>query len=158
MAIQLLLNLLIAFIWMFFHSAWNFGTFVLGYLVGLGLLFVLRRFLPGELYFRRAYAIMKLLLLFLKELILSSWFVAKEVLRPKLNIRPGIIAVPTRLRNDWEITTFACLITLTPGTLALEVSPEGDVLYIHSMDIPDTEEVVKQMKDTFEEAIMEVSR
>ncbi|GIQ70147.1 Na(+)/H(+) antiporter subunit E [Xylanibacillus composti] len=158
MAIQLLMNMLIAFVWMFFHNAWDFGTFVLGYLVGLGLLFTLRRFLPNELYFRRAYAIVKLILLFIKELVLSSWFVIREVLRPKLNIRPGIIAVPTRLKSDWEITTFACLITLTPGTLALEVSPEGDVLYIHSMDIPDTEEVVRQMKETFEEAIMEVTR
>lgn len=158
MAIQLLLNVLVALMWMFFHHAWDFGMFVLGYLVGLGLLFALRRFLPDELYFRRVIAVVKLILLFFKELVLSSWSVAKQVLHPKLNIRPGIIAVPTQLRGDWEITLFACLITLTPGTLTLEVSPEGDMLYIHAMDIPNNEEMVKQMKDTFEKAIMEVSR
>lgn len=158
MALQILLNFVVAFIWMAFHNTGEFSAFVIGYLIGAVLLFLLRRFLPEQLYFRRAYAVLKLLLLFLKELVLSSFFVAKELLRPKLNIRPGIIAVPTKLRSDWEITVFACLITLTPGTQTLEVSPEGDVLYIHSMDIPDTEEVVKQIKDTFEAAIMEVTR
>jgi multicomponent Na+:H+ antiporter subunit E len=158
MPVQILLNLAIAFIWMSFHSAWDGGTFVIGYVIGLGLLFVLRRFLPQEFYFRRGIALIKLILLFHKELLLSGFFVAKELLRPKLNIRPGIVAVPTQLRTDWEITVFACLITLTPGTLTLEVSPNNDVLYIHSMDIPDTEQVILQIKNTFEKAIMEVTR
>jgi multicomponent Na+:H+ antiporter subunit E len=158
MPIQILLNLVIAFVWMFFQNTWDGGTFIIGYLVGLGLIFVLRRFLPRELYFRKVIAVTKLIILFIKELILSSMFVAKELLRPKLNIRPGIIAVPTKLKTDWELTIFACLITLTPGTLTLEISPEGDVLYIHSMDIHDTEKVVMQIKNTFEKAIMEVSR
>lgn len=158
MSVQILLNLCIAFVWMFFHNSWNVGTFFIGYLVGMGLIFALRRFLPSKLYFRKIIPIIKLILLFFKELFLSSMFVAKELLRPKLTIRPGIIAVPTKLRTDWEIATFACLITLTPGTLTMEVSPEGDTLYIHSMDIFDTEESVRQIKDTFEKAIMEVSR
>lgn len=158
MPMQILLNLTIAFVWMFFHNTWDGSTFFVGYLIGLGLLFMLRRFLPQEFYFRKGVAVLKLLGLFLKELLLSALFVAKELLRPKLNIKPGIVAVPTKLRSDLEITIFACLITLTPGTLTLEVSPENDVLYIHSMDIADTEQVISQIKNTFEKAIMEVSR
>ncbi|MDP5272754.1 Na+/H+ antiporter subunit E [Chengkuizengella axinellae] len=158
MQLQILMNITIAFIWMFFYNSWNLGTFFNGYIIGLGLLFALRRFIPGPFYFKKIVAIVKLIFLFLKELVLSSVFVAKEVLRPKLRMRPGIIAVPTCLKSDWEITIFACLITLTPGTLTLEVSPEGDVLYIHSMDVPDTEEFIDQIKNTFEKAIMEVSR
>lgn len=158
MPVQILLNLAIAFVWMGFHNTWDGGAFLIGYGIGLALLFILRRFLPQEFYLRRGIAILKLILLFNKELLLSGYFVAKELLRPKLNIRPGIVAVPTQLRSDWEITLFACLITLTPGTLTLEVSPEKDVLYIHSMDIPDTEQVILQIKNTFEKAIMEVTR
>lgn len=155
---QIVVNVTIAFVWMFFFDSWNFSTFFLGYLLGLALIFVLRRFMNEPFYFRKVIAVIKLLLLFLKELILSSWAVFKEIVRPKLDIRPGIIAVPTRLRSDWEITTFAMLITLTPGTLTLEVSPEQDVLYIHAMDIEDTEKEIEQLKNTFENAIMEVSR
>ncbi len=158
MAFQILLNLFLAFIWMFLQNSWTFITFFVGYLIGLGLLFLLRRFLPGQFYFRKGIAILALFFLFLRELILSSMAVIKQVIKPKLDIRPGIFAYPTELRSDWEITTLACLITLTPGTLALEVSPEGNILYIHAMDIEDSKEVVLQIKNTFEKAIMEVSR
>jgi multicomponent Na+:H+ antiporter subunit E len=158
MPLQILLNLGIAFIWMFFHNTYDGGTFFIGYLIGMGLIFALRRFLPQKLYFGKVIPIVRLIILFFKELILSSISVAKEILRPKLNIRPGILAVPTKLKSDFEVTLFACLISLTPGTLTLEVSPEGDVLYIHCMDILHVEDSVNQIKNTFEKAIMEVSR
>lgn len=158
MSVQILLNLTIAFIWMFFHNDWTVGTFTIGYMVGMALIFGLRRFLPQQVYFSKMIPITRLILLFGKALVLSSLVVAREILRPKLRIRPGIIAVKTELKTDLEVTLFACLISLTPGTLTLEVSPEGDVLYIHAMDIFDVEQSVNEIKATFERAIMEVSR
>jgi len=158
MPVQILLNLGIAFIWMFFHNTYNVGTFFIGFLLGMGLIFAMRRFLPQEIYFRKVIPIARLILLFIKELILSSLVVAREILRPKLRIRPGIIAVPTKLKSDIEVTLFACLISLTPGTLTLEVSAEGDILYIHCMDILHVEDSVNDIKNKFEKAIMEVSR
>jgi multicomponent Na+:H+ antiporter subunit E len=157
MALQILLNLVIAFIWMFLNSSWDAITFFKGYLIGLGLIFALRRFLPHQFYLQKVWAIIKLLVLFLKELLLSSITVLKQILSPRLDIRPGIFALPTELKSDWEITLLACLITLTPGTLTLDVSSDGKTLYIHAMDIPNDEEVVMQIKDTFEKAIMEVT-
>lgn len=158
MPFQILLNIGIAFVWMFLHNSWDVVTFVIGYLLGLGLIFVLRRFLPYEFYMRKVVAMVKLLLIFLKELVLSSVSVLKLILRPKLDIRPGIFAFPTHLKGDWEISTLALLITLTPGTLTLEVSPKGDILYIHAIDIHDAEEAIAQITNTFEKAIMEVTR
>jgi len=158
MPIQILLNLLIAFIWMFLQNSWSGTTFLLGYLIGLGMMFLLRRFLPKPFYLKKVWAIIYLLLLFLKELLLSNITVLKHIIQPKLDIKPGIIALPTELTRDWEITTLACLITLTPGTVTVDLSIEGDVLYIHAMDIPDAEEVILQIKNTFEKAIMEVTR
>ncbi|MEW9671802.1 Na+/H+ antiporter subunit E [Ammoniphilus sp. 3BR4] len=158
MAVQVLLNFLLAFIWMFLNQDWSPVTFVLGYIIGLGLLFAFRRFLQAPFYFRRVIAVVNLILLFIKELILSSWSVIKLILRPKMDFRPGIFALPTVLKSDWEITLLACLITLTPGTLSLEVSEEGNVLYIHAMDLPDAKEAINQIKGSFEKAIMEVTR
>ncbi|PZD96154.1 Na+/H+ antiporter subunit E [Paenibacillus sambharensis] len=158
MASQILLNLLIAFVWMFLKNTWNPATFIVGYLIGLLFLFMLRRFLNGEFYMRRIGAIVNLILLFLKELLLSNITVIKEIVRPRLRIRPGIFTLKTELKSDWEVTVLACLITLTPGTLTLEVSPDNSTLYIHAMDIEDAEMLEKQIKGSFEKAIMEVSR
>ncbi|RXT08739.1 Na+/H+ antiporter subunit E [Ammoniphilus sp. CFH 90114] len=158
MAVQVLLNFLLAFIWMFLNQSWDPVTFILGYIIGLGLIYFLHRFLQGPFYFKRVIAIVSLILLFIKELILSSISVIKLILRPNMDFRPGIFALPTDLKSDWEITLLASLITLTPGTLTLEVSPKGDTLYIHAMDLPDTQEAISQIKNSFERAIKEVTR
>lgn len=107
---------------------------------------------------KKLYAILALLLLFLRELLLSSIAVIRQVIRPRLHMKPGIFALPTELRGNWEITALALLITLTPGTLAMEVSEQNEIIYIHAMNIENKEEAIKQIKNSFEKAIMEVTR
>lgn len=107
---------------------------------------------------RKIWAVIKLLVLFNRELLLSSFSVLKEVLRPGLKIRPGIIQYDTELKSDFEITLLSCLICLTPGTLTLDVSGDGKTLYIHAMDLQDADELAAQIKGSFERAIMEVTR
>lgn len=157
-ALQILLNLVIAFVWMFLHDAWNLLTFILGYLLGMGIIFGLRRFFPEHFYLRRLVATIYLILLFIWELTVSAYVVAKQVTRPKLDITPGIFKVETTLESDWEITLLSSLITLTPGSVVMEYDRENRLLFIHTMDIPDSEIMVKRMKVSFERAIAEVTR
>lgn len=155
---QILLNLIIAFVWMFLYSDWSAQRFILGYLIGAVLIGLLNRFWSHDFYLRKLWAIIALLLLFLKELFKSSFTVIGQIIRPRLNIRPGIFEYETELKTDWEITVLSCLICLTPGTLTMEVSHDKKKLYIHAMDIEDKDEVVQQIKDSFEKAILEVTR
>lgn len=112
---------------------------------------------PFDFYIRRVYAAFKLVLLFSKELILANIDMIKIVLSPKMNIEPGIVAVPTELESEWEVTLLASLISLTPGTLSMDFSEDSKILYIHSVHVPDREEAIKQIHDTFERAIKEVT-
>lgn len=158
MARQVLLNFFIAVVWMFVNNEWTAITFLLGYLVGFVLIFMLRRFFPGRFYGRRLLATFVLFIIFVKELILSNLAVIKLVLKPRLAIRPGIVALPIELKTPWEITLLANLITLTPGTLSIDVSSDNETLYIHALDIEETEQVITDIKDTFEKRIMEVTK
>ena len=158
MAFQILINLFMAIIWMFLNSDWSPVSFVIGYFIGILLLFVLRRFLPTRFYLANVYAVIKLILIFIRELILSNISVLKLVLAPKLNMQPGIFAYKTELKSNWEITILSSLITLTPGTLVIDVSDDNQTLYIHAIDVPDAEDTIQSIKDSFEKAIMEVSR
>lgn len=158
MAFQILLNIGLAIIWMLLRNEFSPIEFFIGYVVGIALLFVLRRFLTFDFYFRRVIAIFKLIILFLWELILANIDVIKIVLSPKLDIQPGIIAVPTKLKTDWEVTLLASLISLTPGTLSMYFSEDGRTLYVHSIHVPDKEAMIKQIHNTFERAIMEVTQ
>ncbi|HZG87026.1 Na+/H+ antiporter subunit E [Paenibacillus sp.] len=158
MAFQIVLNGLLALIWMLLSGDGSFVGFVVGYAIGFVFLFAFRRFFRVPFYAKKLWAILKLLGLFLKELVLSNLVVIQHILQPKLKVRPGVFAYETELRSDWEVSLLACLITLTPGTLTLEVSPDQDTLYIHAIDIEDADELKRQIKGSFERAILEVTR
>ena len=158
MALQILLNVLIAVTWMFMSSSFTASTFTIGYLLGLFMIILMGRFFRERLYIWRLWAALKLLLLFIKELAMSNFDMLKVVLSPKLDIQPIIFALPTELEHDWEITLLSMLITLTPGTVVLNVSEDQKTLYIHAIDSDDVDESIRSIKDTFEKAILEVSR
>lgn len=158
MAFQILLNFFVALIWMFLSSSMTVTSFVVGYLIGLILLLMMRRFFQGRLYIERFWAAIKLTLLFFKELTMSNISVLLLVIRPQLNIQPMIFALPTELEHDWEITLLSSLITLTPGTIVVNVSDDQKTLYIHAIDVDDVDDAIDSIKNTFEKAIKEVSR
>lgn len=158
MAIQILLNFFIAVVWMFMNSSLTPTTFVIGFLIGLLLIVMMRRFFVGRLYIDRLWAAFKLTVLFFKELTMSNISVLLLVIKPKLNIHPMIFAMPTDLERDWEITLLSSLITLTPGTIVVHVSDDQRTLYVHAIDVDDVRDAVDSIKNTFEKAIKEVSR
>ncbi|MCS1391271.1 Na+/H+ antiporter subunit E [Lysinibacillus boronitolerans] len=160
MAMQFILNLFIAALWLLLQDEVTpqFSTFLMGFVVGMGILYVMHRFYGTQFYMRRVFSIIKLLWLFNWELFLSSYSVLRQITTPKLNITPGIFTYKTVLKGDWEITALALLLTLTPGSVVMEVSEEGDVFYIHAMDIEQSKDAVIRSIGKFEQAIMEVTR
>jgi len=143
---------------MFLQDQWSTLSFFSGYLVGVFIVFSMRRFFSTRFYLHSVFAIIKLLLVFIRELISSSVLVVKQVLRPKINITPGIFSLETELKGDLEITLLSMLITLTPGSVVIEVSEDAKVLYIHAMDIPESSDAVIKSKLAFEKAIKDVTR
>lgn len=157
MAFQILLNIVIALIWVFLKNSYTGVDFLVGYVIGIIILYALRRFLRFDFYMRRVWASFKLLLIFSRELFLANIQVIKIVLSPKMNIKPGIIEIPTKLKTDWELTLLASLISLTPGTLSMDFSDDNKFLYVHAIDVPDKEAMIYQIQHTFERAILEVT-
>ncbi len=158
MAFQILLNVFLGFMWMVMTVSFEPVAFFKGYIFGLVIIFIFRGFFHSRFYFLRIVAVLRLTYIFIRELIFSNIEVFKTVLKPKLDMKPGIFAFPTILEKDWEITILANLITLTPGTLVIDVSPDSKILYVHALDINDAQESIDSIKNTFEKAIMEVGR
>ncbi len=115
MPAQILLNILIAVLWASFQDEEGIyvTTLMTGYIIGLALIFAFRRFFPKEFYLWKVWSITKLLFIFTRELISSSVLVIRQILRPRLNITPGIFKIETQLSSDWEITFLAMLLMLT---------------------------------------------
>lgn len=159
MPFQIMLNLLIAATWMFLNDTWSIVTFFIGYVIGMFFILFMRRFFPGRKFYGvKLFAIVKLFLLFIRELMKSSYIVLKQITARKITVQPGIFKLKTDLTSDMEITLLSSLITLTPGSVVMEVDPAEGILYIHAMDIVENEESVTKTKIMFEKAIMGVTR
>ncbi len=113
--------------------------------------------LRGGNQFIRLWHFITFTLFFLKELILASFSVFFAILVPS-RLQPGVVAVPLDIRSNSEITLLANLITLTPGTLSLDVSTDRRVIYVHTIRVDDPEEFRRSIKNGFERRVMELFR
>ncbi len=94
------------------------------------------------------------------ELILSNIHVAWLVLQPKPDIDPGIVAMPLQVRTDMEITAVAWAISLTPGTLCLELLRPEDkqpILYVHSLQVKDPDQMRASVYNNLEAMVLRIS-
>lgn len=155
---QFILNLFIALLWLLLKDepTPTLPTFITGFLIGIGIIYLIHRFFNTQFYIYRLLKILKLIYLFFEELIISGFVVMKQILTPNLKIEPGIFKYKTILKEDWEITTLTLLLTLTPGSVVMEVSEDGEDLYIHAMDIGQKDMLMRSLAK-FETAILEVS-
>jgi multicomponent Na+:H+ antiporter subunit E len=134
---KLILNILLAVVWASVTGALTPQNFVVGFIIGFGVIFILQPLLGRDEYGSRVLYWVGFLLWFVRELFVSSFRVAIDVLTPAHRMNPGVIAVPLDVETDAEITLVANTISLTPGTLSLDVSEDRRTLYIHAMYIRD---------------------
>lgn len=154
----LLINLLLALAWAAMTGSFSPANLLFGFALGAVALFLIRGQVGSLGYFVRASRILALALLFLKELVLSAWRVAVLVVTPRMDVRPGIFAYPLTVDRDFEITLLANLITLTPGTLSVDVSADRKTLFVHAIDCTDPERMFRDIAEGFERKILEAFR
>ncbi|MFN3720879.1 MAG: Na+/H+ antiporter subunit E [Rhizobium rhizophilum] len=149
------ISILMAVIWATVSGSFTLLNVLVGFILSILTLYLLRERFVGSDYTSRSRRILSLVLLFLVELAKSAWRVATLVLRPKMDLKPGIFAYPLTVKSDWEISLLANLITLTPGTLSVDVSEDRQTLYVHALDCSDIEAARRDIAEGFEKKIME---
>ena len=101
---------------------------------------------------------LRLLVLFVKELVLGGLQVAWLAVQPRLRLRPGFIAYPLTVTSDAQITLLANLITLTPGTLSVDVSEDRKTLFVHAVDVADRELLIGRIAAGLETQVLRALR
>jgi multicomponent Na+:H+ antiporter subunit E len=156
--IVFVLSLVFAVVWAAVTGSASVQNFVFGFALSTLALWIVRDEMSATGYIRRLGRILSLIALFFKELALSAWRVALLVLSPEMPVKPGIIAYPLTVDRDFEIALLANLITLTPGTLSVDVSADRRVLFVHAIDCSDVEGTKRDIAQGFERKIMEAFR
>ena len=150
------LNLLMALAWCLLWQSYGPVEYLTGFVVSYA---ILRFFLgtrPRDLYMGRVVRSIAFLFRFLSEVVVANIQVARMVLAPRLRIRPGIIAYKLGVKSEGGITLLANSITLTPGTLSVDVSDDKKTLYVHVLDIEDPRKTEEQIRNTLEKYSREV--
>ncbi|MEM1424014.1 MAG: Na+/H+ antiporter subunit E, partial [Planctomycetota bacterium] len=130
-------------------SVWNFGA---GLLVGLGVLTLYSHAVEGRSYARRLFDLLRFAGWFFALLVRSNLQIAREILTPGWTQSPRILRYEAEGLTEAQMTVLANSITLTPGTLALDVSADGRALYLHCMYARDREEQIREL-DTLRERL-----
>lgn len=151
--------ILLFILWIFL--TWNFrkGELIVGAALSLTIaLFTYRSFSYGGLlnfHPKKIFCLFLYIPFFLKEMVKANFDVAYRVLHPKMPIRPGIVRVKTRMKSSEGKTAVANSITLTPGTLTLDII--GDNMLIHWINVKttDVEEASREIPQRFEKCIKE---
>src|SRR5699024_11736398 len=125
MAFQIVVNLIISFMWMFLSESYTLVTFTLGYIVGIILLLFLNRFFKERFYLERFFKFIVLFLTFIRELFVSNIDIVNLVYSKNPDFEPGIFALPIEVKKNWEFTLLSNLISFTSGTLSILVSDDN---------------------------------
>jgi multicomponent Na+:H+ antiporter subunit E len=145
----------LGWLWMALTERYTASNFLLGLLCA-HVAMRLSRLERGPI--RKTMPALALAAFFLKEVVVSAFRVARDVLSPRPLMRPAIVRVPLDVQTDGQIAMLAIAITLTPGTLALDVSSDRRTLFVHAMFAADADAVRDEIKHGFERRILELSR
>ena len=158
---QVVLNIVIAFLWVLFQDEdeFKFTTFFSGFLIGLIVIYILHRFFGEEFYLKKIWAAIKFLAIYLYQLLTSSISTINYILFKTKEMNPGLLSYETSLKNDWAITFLTILIIITPGSTVIRISKDTNKFFIHSIDVSekDKQNLLRSIKQ-YEDLILEVTR
>jgi len=133
----------------------NFGF---GFALGFVILYLTVRGADNRKYFYRVPKTLRFILHYLYEMLKANVQVAVSISKKKLDVAPAIIKYPLEAKTDFEITMLSNFISLTPGTLVMDVSDDKKVMYIHTLYYKDKESFVNYIRQHLEKRLLEVIR
>ncbi|MDX1665375.1 MAG: Na+/H+ antiporter subunit E [Candidatus Promineifilaceae bacterium] len=153
-----LLNIFLALVWTFLQGELQVSNFVVGFVVGYIVLALSQHILGQQAYVAKVGQVAAFVLFFLWDITWASIKLAWIIVQPRLTLRPAIVAVPLDARTSAEIAMLANLITLSPGTLSVDVSSDRETLYVHTILLEDPESLRREIKSGYERRVLEVMR
>ena len=148
-------NILLAFGSCALLGGFNLANLVAGFLVGFATLSLTAHLFGEGGYFGLVIRVFRLIVYFAWELTVSSLQVVWDVITPVQKSRPAIVAIPLDITDHQQISVLAHLISLTPGSLSLDVSRDEKVLYVHGMFVDDPDKFRAHIKSGLERRVRE---
>jgi len=147
---------LLIVVWLLLNHSVSMGHIVLGALLGVLIPLFTRRFFPEPVYLAHPATILRFLLTVLWDIVVASFTVARLTLGPTSKLSPRFVRVPVELEDDFALTALTSTISLTPGTVSAQISPDRRHVLIHALDVDDEALLVRTIKERYEAPIKEI--
>jgi len=152
-----LLSLCLLALWLLLNQSVSPGQILLGIIlaiIGGGLL---RAVQTPKQSVRNPYAIVRLSMIVLLDIIRSNFAVASIVLGPRRRqVTSGFINIPLDIRNPYGLSVLACIVTATPGTLWVNFNSSNGSLLLHVLDLVDEQTWIDTIKGRYESLLLEI--
>lgn len=153
---QPLFSLFLLLVWLLLVNTVALGQVLLGAFLAITLPLFTSRFWPDRPRISSPWKLLRYIGVLLWDIGLANLTVARLILGPPRRLRPAFIHLPLELENEFAITVLASTISLTPGTVSSDLSPDRKTLLIHALDVADEAAVIAHIKQRYERPLKEI--
>lgn len=152
-----LLTALLVITWLALVDSVGPGALLVGLILGLTIPWLSTRFWVLSPHLQRPLVLLRLVPLVLWDIVVANIAVAWITLtKPNDRLQPALLAIPLDLRDSYGISALASIITLTPGTVSIQLSEDRHILYVHALDCADPEDEIANIKGRYETPLREL--
>jgi multicomponent K+:H+ antiporter subunit E len=143
-------------VWLVLNHTMALSHVLLGAALGLAIPALTRALWPETLRFRRPAVFLRLLGVVLCDIVLANLSVARLILGRQARLRPAFVRIPLDLTNAYAVSALASVVTLTPGTVSVDVSADRRTLHVHALDVGDEAALIATIKSRYEAPLKEI--
>lgn len=151
-------NIVLSLVWVVVTGAFTLTNLTFGFILAALTLSLIREQVGTGGYGSRVLKVLSLLGYLVYEIVSSAVKVARDVLRPRHQLTPGVFSYRLMVDRDFEIALLSNLIGLTPGSLVFDISEDRTTLYIHALDCSNPEAERRRIAQGFERRLLEALR
>lgn len=153
---QPVVSLLILALWMALAPALTIGQFLLGFVLAIAIPWFTHRLWPNYPRLRRPFLAVRLFVRVLADIVIANIEVARLVLGPLDRLNPHLIELPLDIDDPFIATIFASIITLTPGTVSVDIDRRRRIVLVHALNVTDIPDAIATMKRRYEAPLKEI--
>jgi multicomponent K+:H+ antiporter subunit E len=151
-----ILALTVLLLWIAITNAGSFGLLLLGLLLAVIIPRLTLPFWPQAPRLVNPLRALRFLGLFALDIVVANWGVARRIIGPPERLSPALVEIPLDLRDPFLATLLASIVSLTPGTVSIDVDRKHWVLLVHALDAPNPQVLIDEVKGRYEVAIKEI--
>ncbi len=151
-----ILSIALLLIWLMLNNTISAGHIVLGSILSMLIPWLTQRFWPEQVCLGKWSTILKFFFLVGYDIVISNIFVAKLILGKNSALKPDFLEIPLEIKHPLGLSILASTISLTPGTVSVDLNNNKDLLIVHALHVEDVEAEIKTIKNRYEKPLMEI--